>query len=327
MSCKSWACSQRVVAVNIVFLGNFQVDYSSENHHKKSLESLGHTVVAMQETQAGSENILQAALDADMFVWVHTHGWQTPGSVSMEEVLKQLKQAGIPTVTYHLDLWLGLNRQKDLETDPVYKYIEYFFTVDKLMADWFNENTEVKGHFLPAGVLEEECYIDDGAGLINDVIFVGSRNYHPEWPYRPQLIDWLKQTYGSSFKHFGGDGLGVVRGAALNQLYGSSKIVVGDTLCINFDYPEYISDRVFETTGRGGFIIHPYIKGIENHFELGKELITYEYGDFTDLYSKINYYIHHAEERDAIRLAGHKRTKRDHTYKKRWETILKEVGL
>lgn len=315
--------------MNIVFLGNFQVPYSSETHHKKSLEALGHNVIPMQETQAGSETILQYALNADMFVWVHTHGWDTPGSIAMEDVLKQLKKAGIPTVTYHLDLWLGLERQKDLETDPVYKHIEHFFTVDKLMADWFNENTEVKGHFLPAGVLEEECYMAERTrGWPNPTVgFVGSRNYHPEWPYRPTLIDWLKSTYGDNFVHYGGDGLGVVRGTQLNQLYADLDVVIGDTLCLNYNYPEYISDRLFETTGRGGFIIHPYIDGIERHFELGKELITYTYGDFEQLKRLIDYYLEHREERDVIRQAGHERTKRDHTYKRRWETILEEVGL
>ena len=119
--------------MRITFLGNFGVDYSSETHHKKSLESLGHEVIALQETQAGSDKILEEAMNSDMFVWVHTHGWQTPGVISMEVVLSYLKKANIPSVTYHLDLWLGLQRQSDLEKDAVYKNIEYFFTCDKQM--------------------------------------------------------------------------------------------------------------------------------------------------------------------------------------------------
>ena len=47
---------------NIVFLGNFEVPYSSENHHAKSLESLGHTVQKLQEKKAGSAEILMKAL-------------------------------------------------------------------------------------------------------------------------------------------------------------------------------------------------------------------------------------------------------------------------
>jgi len=170
----------------IVFLGNFEVPYSSENHHAKSLESLGHTVEKMQEKKATSEQILKQALRSNLFIWVHTHRWNTPGSMPMDEVLIKLKDAGIPTMTYHLDLWFGIERQKDLENDNFYKTIGHFFTVDKLMADWFNENTEVKGHFIPAGVYDKECYVHsdyDKHGFEHDVIFVGSRGYHHEHKY------------------------------------------------------------------------------------------------------------------------------------------------
>ena len=144
---------------NIVFLGNFEVPYSSENHHAKSLESLGHTVHKLQEKKATSEQILKQALESDLFIWVHTHRWQTPGSRSMTDVLKELKTAGIPTMTYHLDLWFGIEREKDLKNDDFYTNIGHFFATDKLMCDWFNENTEVEGHFMPAGVYDKECYI------------------------------------------------------------------------------------------------------------------------------------------------------------------------
>jgi len=159
-----------------------------------------------------------------------------------------------------------------------------------------------------------------------DVVFVGSKRYHREWPYRPRLIEWLKETYGVGFTHVGGDGeISTTRGAALNQLYADSKIAIGDTLCKGFKYPHYFSDRLMESTGRGAFTIFPYIKGIEDLFEIDKEIVTYEFENFAELRRKIDYYLSHDDEREAIRRAGHERTKRDHTYKKRWETILEEV--
>ena len=109
-----------------------------------------------------------------------------------------LKEKNIPTMTYHLDLWFGLERQTDLNRDNFYKTIGHFFTVDKLMADWFNENTDVKGHFLPAGVYDQECYVHDDYdfdNFENDVIFVGSKRYHHEYQYRPQLIDFLRNIF------------------------------------------------------------------------------------------------------------------------------------
>ena len=315
----------------IVFLGNFEVSYSSENHHAKSLESLGHTVVKLQEKQAKSHVILDQALNSDLFIWVHTHGWETTGRVSMDNVLLELKKAGVETITYHLDLWFGLDRQKDLEDDNFYKTIGHFFTVDKLMADWFNENTEVKGHFIPAGVYDKECYIHEAYSPDNfkyDVIFVGSKRYHHEHKYRSDLIDFLRKTYGDRFLHVGGDGdTGTVRGDDLNKIYAQSKVAVGDSLNINFNYPYYTSDRLFESTGRGGFTIYPRITGLEEYFEDGNDIVFYEHGNLEDLKNKIDHYLSANLEREQIRVNGHERTKKDHTYIHRWEAIMSELKI
>lgn len=313
--------------MTIVFLGNFAVDYSSENHHAKSLEALGHRVIKLQENVVTTEHVDNACAysEAELFIWVHTHGWVTKGNV--DDMINLIKGRGTKVISYHLDLWFGIERQKDLEQDPFYKQLDYFFATDKLMCDWFTKNTDVKGVYIPAGVYDQEVYmLDEPKPIGNDVIFVGSKGYHHEWRYRPQLIDWLRSTYGSRFTHVGGDGdTGTIRGHKLNEMYQSSKVAVGDTLCLNFDYPYYFSDRLFESTGRGGFTIFPYIKGIEDCFEIDKEIVTYEFGNFDQLKEKIDYYLGHDEEREKIRKAGFERTKKDHTYINRWQAIIKEV--
>lgn len=310
----------------ITFLGNFRVDYTSETHHANTLEILGHKVIRMQETEATAEEISKQASNSDLFIWIHTHGWRTPGRHDMSTVLLYLKKHNVPTMTYHLDLWFGLQRQKDLEEYPVYKEIDHFFTVDKQMSDWFNSETNVKGHYIPAGVYHQECFLKEYKKT-RDVIFVGSKKYHPEWQYRPQLISWLEDTYKNKFEHYGNGGIKSVRGDQLNKLYSSTKIVVGDTLCIGFNYPDYWSDRIYETMGRGGFIIHPYIKGLEKEFQDKKHLVFYEYGNFDQLKELIDYYLVHDEEREAIRKAGHELVKNNYTYKNRWEQILKELNI
>jgi glycosyltransferase involved in cell wall biosynthesis len=308
----------------ITFLGNFRVDYTTETHHTKTLESMGHQVIKLQESEATSEDVLNNAISSDLFVWVHTHGWNTPGRITMQDTLLELKKHNIPSMTYHLDLWLGLNRQKDLRRKPVYQYIDHFFTVDSKMADWFNSNTSVKGHYLPAGVYDKECtYTRAAPG--EEVIFVGSKTYHPEWPYRPKLINFLSQTYGARFNLYGREGRGLVRGHELNNLYASTKVVVGDTLCPNFTYPDYWSDRIYETLGRGGFLIHPYIKGLEKEFEDKKHVVFYEYNNLDQLKQLVDYYLEHEEEREEIRKSGHELVKNNYTYKNRWEHILKEI--
>ena len=307
--------------MRIAFLGNFAVPYSSETHHAKSLETLGHEVIRLQEPSTAVSVITEQALRSDAFVWIHTHGWDTPG---IDFALSAIKNAGIPTLTYHLDLWWGLQRQKDVRSS-VYWDLDHFFTVDKKMADWLTDNTPVKGHFLPAGVFDEECFIStEPSPFANDVIFVGSRGYHPEWPWRPKLIDWLRDTYGPRFTHIGGDGdSGTLRGPALNAAYSGSKVAVGDTLCLGFDYPWYASDRLFEAPGRGGFQLFPRIKGIPELFD--GTMMFFDFGDFDGLKELIDYYLEHDQGREALRTKCHEHVKSHHTYVQRWETILETI--
>lgn len=310
--------------LNIAFLGNFEVPFSTENDHAWTYRKLGHEVYTFQENRARGEEILAVAKNCDLFIYTHTHGWETPG---IEEVLAELKRRKIPTFGYHLDLWMGINRQKDLDSDPFWK-CDYFFTVDKAMVEFLNSRPELpEGIYLPPGVIERDCFIGKPRKEFEyDVAFVGSYGYHPEWPYRPQLIDWLKKTYGEDFGHFGGDGLGTIRGHDLNDLYASVKVVVGDSLNIGFQNPFYWSDRVYETTGRGGFLIHPYIFGLSKEFVPGKELVFYDFGNFDQLRSRIDYYLMNDAGRESIKLAGHNKTKNNYTYTNRITALLSTLA-
>lgn len=311
--------------MRIAFLGNFAVDYTSESHHAATLEILGHEVTRLQEGAAQAVDIAKASHRCDLFVWVHTHGWTTPG---IDKVLDMLRESGIPTMTYHLDLWMGLRRQRDMRSSP-YWDLDHFFTVDRLMADWLNENTPVRGHYLPAAVFGPEAYIsevDNPHPYANDVIFVGQKNYHPEWPYRPQLINWLETNYGPRFTRIAHDTpAGTTRGHDLNWLYASSKVVVGDSLCLGFDYPDYWSDRVYETVGRGGFLIHPYVNGMERHFTDCSHLWFYQYGDFEELGSYIDQHLADPDGRNEVRQLGQAHVLANHTYTQRWAEILATV--
>lgn len=311
--------------MRVCFLGNFRVPYSSESDYLWTMrERLGFAVDPLQETMIDGDSILQRALDSDAFFWVHTHGWETPGR-PMKDVLQVLRDKGVPTIAYHLDLYMPIQRWRNYQ-NHAYMQVQHFFTVDKLMADWLNENTETKGYFLRPGVVERDCYMAE-AELKRDVIFVGSRDYHPEWPYRKQLIDWLAATYGDRFEHWGPHGKGLVRGQDLNRLYAETKVVVGDTLCPGFDYPYYTSDRVYEVLGRGGFLIHPFIEGLEEELTHGQNLICYDYENWRGLKRLIDHYLEHHNSRERIRTFGHVRVERNFTYTNRLMWLFRTVGL
>jgi hypothetical protein len=310
--------------MRIAIYGNFSVPYCSEVHYANVLSKMGHEVIRLQENTVRTNAALRVGLQSNVFVWIHSHGFMNRGTLSMKQVIQSLKNANIPTVAYHLDLYMGLDRWKEYENSDYFK-VEHFFTVDKLMADWFNENTQVKGHFLPAGVYDDEVIALEPQRVDYEVVFVGAKNYHNDWPYRPQLIAFLRDTYKDKFLLVGRDGIGTKRGLELNQIYSNAKIAIGDTLNIGFNYPYYSSDRLFESIGRGAFTIYPRIKGLEDYYEDGKEIVFYEHGNLEDLKYKIDYYLTHDDEREKIRKAGFERTKKEHLYSMRWEEILDKV--
>lgn len=309
--------------MKIVYLGNFRPSFSTENHLASTLEALGHSVIKVQEdeyTNNGRGIYRIVKLESpDMFLFTRTWG----KSLDFES-LNAIKER-VTTVSYHLDIYYGLKRDGGIDTDPFWK-TDFVFTPDgdSRSQEWF-KSKGINHFYLRPGVFEAETYIAEPIEAKNDVIFVGSYFYHEEWPYRQQLIDWLRTTYGDRFLKYGNPEI-TIRGDALNKLYSNTKVVIGDSLCQNFDHEYYWSDRIYETIGRGGFLIHPYIKGIEDSFEIGKELITYKYGDFKELKKLIDYYIEHDEEREKIRKSGYERVKKDHTYTNRLKEMFEVIN-
>jgi spore maturation protein CgeB len=189
--------------------------------------------------------------------------------------------------------------------------------------DWFRQKG-INYFYSPPAVFHGGCYIaEPDPNLKQDVVFVGSRGYHREWTYRKTLIDWLAETYGKQFTLY--EHSSQMREHKLNTLYSSVKIAVGDTFCTGFSHPLYFSDRLFEAAGRNAFQIFPYIPGIERYFDIDKEIVCYEFNNFEQLRHKIDHYLAHDDEREAIRRAGHERVKREHTYKHRLQNVLDVV--
>ena len=294
--------------LTIGFIGNFIPPYSTENDRAWSFEKLGHRVIRFQENKTRAIDLYNAMSGLDLLIYSHTHD---PSYIIADliAVFQRYKTEGIPTISVHLDRWLGLARVKDMGTEATW-FTEYIFMADgspeavKLYKDlnlnWF---------WLKPGVIERDCYIAsaDPIRFPHEIVFVGSRGYHPEYPFRPQLVDWLKSTYGDRFGHYGSDGLGTVRGHDLNTLYASAKVVVGDS-CFG-GRPYYWSDRVTETMGRGGVLIHPWCEGMGD-----LPLTTYEPNNLESIKQNIQFYLDNPEFREGYRIRASEYVKENETY-------------
>jgi spore maturation protein CgeB len=83
--------------------------------------------------------------------------------------------------------------------------------------------------------------------------------------------------------------------------------------------------RDFEAPMSGAFYMTEYQEEIEEFFEIGKEIVCFT--DPDDLVEKCRYYLAHPDEREAIRLAGLERARRDHTWQKRFSDLFADLGL
>lgn len=308
--------------MKIAYVGNYKLDYCTEVHIAKTLEKMGHQVVRIQETpQANPGWLKQVPYDADLFLYTRTWGKM----VTLDD-LAELKEAGMPTASYHLDLYVGLSRQSGIETDPFWR-TEYVFSADgDPESQKFFESKGINHFWLLPAVFEDECQMyapNADPTLQGEVIFVGggAEYGHPEWPYRHELVKFLEKTYGRLYKKYGHPQR-TVRGNDLNQLYANAKIAVGDSVNIGFTHKNYTSDRLFESIGRGAFTIYPRIEGVARLFPESCQGIFYDYGDFAGLRQKIDHYLANVEEREAIRKEAFEFVKASQTYTQRLQRLL-----
>lgn len=303
--------------------------FNTEAHIALSLEKLGHEVNFIQESELRPGTLVERVGDASFLLWTRT--WKPSdgtGHVS-EADLQALKDAGKLTVSFHLDKYAGIQRDGGLASDTFWKTDYVFSPEGSVQSKKIFESHGINQRYLPPGIFEGDCYLTEPVEHFkHDVVFVGggSDYMHPEWPYRAKLVNWLQETYGERFGKYGHPER-TVRGHELNQLYNSCKVVIGDSLCKDFFDSYYYSDRMFEVTGRGGFLINPYIPGTTDHFIDRKEIVLYSFGNFEQLKFMIDYYLEHDEEREQIRLAGHHRTKTENTYTNRMAEMLDVLSI
>jgi spore maturation protein CgeB len=68
-----------------------------------------------------------------------------------------------------------------------------------------------------------------------------------------------------------------------------------------------------------------YVDEIEEFFEPDREIVCFSSRD--ELVDKSRYYLAHPDEREAIRIAGHERALRDHTWQKRLADAFVKAGV
>lgn len=308
--------------MRIVYVGNFRPSHSTETHLAATMRTIGHEVVPVQEDATTWEAIEATAIDLGADLLWYTRTWGIPAPEVGLGTLRRLELLGIPSVSYHLDLYVGLKREATMDGDPFW-HTTRVFTADGGVNDSVWRAKGIEHRWMPAGVFADECYLVDRPprGQRIPVAFVGSARYHEEWKYRGDLISFLQRNFGTGFRRYPVRPDKAVRGRDLNRLYASVDVTVGDSLCLGFTHERYWSDRIYETLGRGGFLIHPRIVGLDEHFVDREHVVFYDYGDWGQLDGLVREYLRDDVERERIRLAGHEHVKANHTYTNRLSSV------
>ena len=314
--------------MKVHYLGNFSAPHSTENEVRKALEALGHVVECVQEGRGR-----MPSLDCDVALWTRTKDLcdRTPVDIQRQWLI-DARRAGVPTVAFHLDRWWGLRehgREDSVWTEPFFK-TEFFFSTDGAHdTEWAVAG--VNHHWMPPGVSEFECVPGTPRDEWRaDVGFLGTvSGYHPENAHRFELVRWLRDTYGDRFRQFPGDHQPGIRGDDLRDLIASVKVWVGDScLAPRADggpMHSYVSDRVPEVTGRGGFLLHPHVDGVFPECWSSEGVLTWRMGDWETLKVFIDTYVADDEDRTQRAAWARRETLERHTYTVRLAQVLEAV--
>jgi hypothetical protein len=295
-----------------------------------ALKVLGHDVYRLQENHG---RIAPTVSNLDLILF---HKWEDTTT------LHRLKGKA-PRVFWYFDLVdfpsdPTLTRRSQARKDwmeGVLPHVELGFCTD---GDWVNtvnsrdatpddEAQQDKLVWLPQGADERiaglGCYLASGCPTCNrtwggcDILFTGIRKGGEQ---RASFVDEMGSRYGRRFRHIQAG----IYGRVLADLIASAKVVVAPdgpvTDC-------YWSNRVYNTLGFGGFLLHPYCEGLLQHYEPGKDFVFYR--SRGELHERLGYFLQDhptvAEHRRQIAEEGLATTLSRHTYRHRVEVLLKTV--
>tara|TARA_R110001592_G_scaffold335117_1_gene619708 strand:- start:6914 stop:7894 length:981 start_codon:yes stop_codon:yes gene_type:complete len=311
--------------MRIAFIARFNKIYDEEGK-ALSLEKLGHEVFRFDENTFNTDILFNninsvLAVNPDVVIYAKL---EIPNA---GDIVKQFKDNNILTVSWFPDYcfkWnIGLLKYN--ESCPISSADLLLIPDDTNKDKW--RSLGINQQCVRQDIYDELCFIGTPIKNLNkEILFVGTVD-HPIYKHRIPLINFLEKTYGDKFLHLGGNNSDEIRNSDLNDIIASVKVVIGDSLY----NPQYWSNRIYETIGRGGFMLHSNIEGIDEEYEIGKHFDVYNiYGenhwgrniDFNHLKSKIDYYLSNNIIRENIALEGMNFTKKNHTLMNRSKQVV-----
>jgi hypothetical protein len=320
----------------VALLGNVgpgSPDYSTENEWLRAYQHHEMEVTPFCERDVSEwESLIELVGSSDRpdFVqWTSTPHWRLQLPREIQTALLDAGEAnGVPIVGIHLDrFWSIPVREQWIRSHDPFFFCHILFTADGGNQEKWDRAGANHRWLLP-GVGERWCH----RGTVrekyrSEVAFVGSWfRYHDESRHRRELINFLQRNY-KSLKLWPGRKQHAIRGDELTDLYWSTDLAVGDSFFASRGQhkppPNYSSDRITESLGRGAMLLHPNVSGVtDGPFDV-PNLSTWEAWRWKELKRAIDEQLSMTQAvRTRKRNAGIKFMKEHHTYEKRVEQVI-----
>jgi len=278
--------------MKIVYLGNHNpYALNTEKKVVKAFHQLGHTVDQVDERNWNIYDLIKRTKVSDLFLF---HKGIRFGK-SLRDLVDLLSHVPCKKALWYFD-YVWQERERFMEI--VAPLVDYGFMTDGSFVKRSGHDNLI--------ILRQGCEKQRKGKKKKkyeyDIVFTGSI-----FGSREILVNGLKKNYGDRFKHFDN-----VFGREFYDLCASAKIMVAPKFPSN-DF--YWSNRIYETLGAGGFLIHPKCEGLKEEYEEYKHFVPYVDGDH--LKYLIDYYLERPKEREKIAKAGREHTLKNYTYKHR----------
>lgn len=292
--------------MKILYIGNHEQKTGNDDEGAitYALNQLGHDVQRLRETNARQ---FEKVEDRELVLF---HKWDNIA------VLQRMRALGLKCIFWYFDLveWPDETLKKrnanrrDWMTRTI-PNVDLGFCTD---GDWVNKDTSGKLIRLTQGADSRIMGLGNPAHSTPALLFTGTPNGGVQ---RQSFVDEMQINYRQTFNCTQN-----VHREELRNLIAASKI------CLAPDSPvtdHYWSNRVYNTLGFAGFLLHPYCSTLAEQYTDGDEIIYYNNRD--ELHKAINYYYHHQEDAKRIAQKGFYKTANEHTYIHRCNQLMATI--
>ncbi len=181
----------------------------------------------------------------------------------------------------------------------------------------------VEARVLPVATNEEFFHpVPPRKKLRCEVLVLGRAHPDRVEPVKALVKNFDTHLYGEGWQEHGLESRGLISGDDVLAALSSANITVvffktgaGHAL---------VKVGLFDFAAAGALVFTNRFAEVERYFEYGREIVGFE--DTEDLTRKVRHYLDHPEDAEAIRHAGRERVLLDHTWRRVWPRILRDLS-